>query len=210
MGRVGARLRRSSTSWNAMNRILNEAVLRRASAMGACIATLLMPLAHAAHLSQEDYEAGRTLIASVFKADEASCASRAGNALAVCTEQAKAKRRANTAELDYSRSGTPSDLNSLWVVKASATFAVARQRCDDLAGRSKDLCVTEAQAQQTKSLADAKLGKAVGDARRDAEQDKRYADFQVASQKCDALAGAAKSNCQSEAKARFGGDAAPP
>ena len=75
--------------------------------------------------------------------------------------------------------------------------------CDDKAGNVKDVCVTEAKATHKKALADAKLNKKVGEARQDAAEDKRDADYKVATEKCDSLAGEAKSACVSAAKARF-------
>jgi len=42
------------------------------------------------------------------------------------------------------------------------------------------------------------------DARQEATQDKRDADYKVAIEKCDALSGPAKSTCVSDAKLRYG------
>ena len=42
------------------------------------------------------------------------------------------------------------------------------------------------------------------DARRQAAENKRDADYKVAVEKCDALTGAAKSTCVSDAKLRYG------
>jgi hypothetical protein len=53
-------------------------------------------------------------------------------------------------------------------------------------------------------LADAKLGKQIGEARKDAATDKRDADYKVAIEKCDALAGDAKSSCVASAKMSYG------
>ena len=66
------------------------------------------------------------------------------------------------------------------------------------------MCVKEAKAVHTKSRADAKLHMKVGEARMDAAEDKRDADYKVAAEKCESLAGDAKSACMSNAKARFG------
>ena len=62
----------------------------------------------------------------------------------------------------------------------------------------------EAKAVETRALADAKLGKQIGEAKKDATEDKRDADYKVAAEKCDALAGDAKSSCIAAAKAKFG------
>ncbi len=76
--------------------------------------------------------------------------------------------------------------------------------CDDKGGNAKEVCMTEAKSAHTKALADAKMNKKVGEARMDAADDKRDADYKIATQKCDSLAGDAKSACVSAAKARFG------
>jgi hypothetical protein len=90
------------------------------------------------------------------------------------------------------------------VAKAEVAYAIAKEKCDDKAGNAKDVCVQEAKAAETKALADAKLGKEVGEAKTDAADDKRDADYKVAIEKCDALSGDAKSACVSAAKTKFG------
>jgi hypothetical protein len=52
--------------------------------------------------------------------------------------------------------------------------------------------------------ADAKAGGKTAEARQDANADKRDADYKVAVERCDAMSGAAKSECTAAAKARFG------
>ena len=56
----------------------------------------------------------------------------------------------------------------------------------------------------TKAQADAKAAQKGTEARMDASKDKRDADYKVAAEKCDALAGDAKSSCVASAKAHFG------
>jgi hypothetical protein len=48
------------------------------------------------------------------------------------------------------------------------------------------------------------MGKEIGEAKKDAAADKRDADYNVAVEKCDALAGDAKTGCIAAAKAKFG------
>ena len=66
------------------------------------------------------------------------------------------------------------------------------------------MCVKEAKAVEVKALADAKMGKQIGEAKKDAAQDKRDADYKVAAEKCESLAGDAKTSCMAAAKAKFG------
>jgi hypothetical protein len=47
------------------------------------------------------------------------------------------------------------------------------------------------------------LGEKIGEAKKDAAQDKDAADYKVAIEKCESLAGDAKAACLSAAKARF-------
>ena len=167
-------------------------------------ALLALPLAHSAVISKADYDAGKTRIKAEYTSDKAACSSQSGNAKDICVEEGKAKEKVALAELEYSYSGKPADRTKVLVAKAESTYAVAKERCDDLAGNPKDVCVKEAKAAEIKALADAKLGKEIGAARKDAATEKRDADYKVALEKCDALAGDAKSGCVASAKLNFG------
>ncbi len=167
-------------------------------------ALLALPIAQAATMAKAEYKADKTRISADYKADKAACASLAANAKDVCIEQAKAKEKVARAELEYSYSGKATDQNKILVAKAESTYAVAKEKCDDLAGNAKDVCVKEAKAVEVKALADAKAGKEIAEVKKDAAQDKRDADYKVAAEKCDALAGDAKAGCITAAKAKFG------
>jgi len=167
-------------------------------------ALLALPVAHAAVISKADYQSTKTRIHADYKTDKTACSSQSGNAKDICVEESKAKEKVALAELEYGYSGKPSDRNKVLVAKAESSYAVAKERCDDLAGNPKDVCVKEAKAVEVKALADAKLGKEIGEARKDAASDKRDADYKVAIEKCDALAGEAKSSCVASAKMTYG------
>jgi hypothetical protein len=157
----------------------------------------------AAPMGSAEYIAAKDRISADYKSDKAACASLAGNEKDVCHEEASGHEKVARAELEYTNSGKPADANKVAVTKADATYAVAKEICDDKAGNTKDVCVTEARAAHTKALADAKMAEKVGAARKDAAGDKNDADYKVAVEKCDSLAGDAKSSCVSSAKARF-------
>ena len=157
----------------------------------------------AANMSHADYSAAKDRISADYKAQRASCDQLSGNAKDICVEQSKGKESIARAELEADYTGKASDRNKVATVKADAVYAVAKEECDDKAGNAKDTCVAEAKAAHTKALADAKLSKKVGEARQDAIEDKRDADYKVAVQKCDTLAGDAKSACVSDAKTRY-------
>jgi hypothetical protein len=167
-------------------------------------AMLALPVAQAATMTKADYNTDKTRISADYKTDKAACASFAGNAKDICMEEAKAKEKIARAELEYSYSGKASDQTKLLEVKAKAAYAVAKEKCDDKAGNEKDVCVKEAKAIEAKALAEAKMGKQIGEARKDAAVETSDADYKVAVEKCDALAGDAKASCMSAAKAKLG------
>ena len=154
-------------------------------------------------MSKADMSAAKDRISADYKAEKAACAKFTGNEKDVCMERAKGKEKVARAELTFNDTGKESDANKLAVTKADASYAVAKELCDDKAGNGKDLCVTEAKSTHTKALADAKLSKKVGAAQKDSAEDKRDADYKVAVEKCDSLAGEAKASCVGMAKARF-------
>lgn len=170
----------------------------------AVAALLSLSAVQAATLSEAEYKAGKTRISADYKADKAACAAMSANAKDICVQEAKAKEMVARAELEYSYSGKAGDQTKVLEAKARSAYAVAKEKCDDKAGNAKDVCVKEAKAVEVKALADIKMGKKIGEAKKEASDDKRDANYQVAVEKCDALAGNAKTNCVAAAKAKFG------
>ena len=156
-----------------------------------------------ANMSKPDYTAAKDRIEADYKADRNACDKFSGNAKDICKEKAQAKEKVALAELEYSDSGKPGDATKLAVAKADAGYAVGKQMCDEKSGNAKDVCVTEAKATHTKALTDARLTEKIGEAKKDAAQDKDAADYKVAIEKCESLAGDTKAACLSAAKARF-------
>lgn len=166
-------------------------------------------------MSKEAYKAEKDRINAQYKSAMESCKPLKANAEDVCKAEAKAQQRIGIAELDAKNKGTPEAQRDARKVRAEAEYSVAREKCDDLAGNAKDVCVKEAKAAETKAKADANADKRVAearteakertaDARKDAAEAKRDADYRVAVERCDQLAGNAKDDCVRDAKARFG------
>ncbi|MEO8508321.1 MAG: hypothetical protein ABI593_11885 [Betaproteobacteria bacterium] len=169
----------------------------------------------AAAMSQADYNATKANIAATLKSDRSSCATMSGNARDVCTVESKGRAGVAQAELEANYSPTDKHWYTARVAKADAAYAVAKERCDDFAGNAKDVCRKEATAAHVRAKADAKVAVTTSeanaearekkvDAQKDASADKRNADYAVAKEKCDALAGDVKDACIKDAKLRFG------
>ena len=167
-------------------------------------AFLAFPLAQAATMAKADYQAGKTRISATYKAEKAACASFTANAKDICVEEAKAKQKVARAELEYAYSGTTKDENKVQVAKAESIYAVAKEKCDDMSGNAKDVCVKEAKAVEAQSLADAKVGKKVNAAITDAAKDVTDANYKLAAEKCESMSGDAKASCMANAKANAG------
>ena len=71
------------------------------------------------------------------------------------SNNAKAKEKVALAELEYGYTGKVGDHRKWAEVKAKSAYAVAKEKCDDLAGNPKDVCVKEAKSGLVKGNADA-------------------------------------------------------
>ncbi len=160
-------------------------------------------MALAADLSRTEYRSSKARIDEDYKVEKLACTALISNARDVCIEEAKGREKNARAELEYRYTGSIRDMDKIAEVKADAAYAVAKEKCDDFAGNDKDVCVKEARAVEVAARADAKTAVQIREAKLDNADKKRDADFNVAAERCDSLAGAAKATCIMEAKARF-------
>ena len=166
-------------------------------------------------MSRDAYKAQENRVEAQYKADKERCSSLTGNAKDVCQAEAKGNEKVAKAQLEADYKNTDKARNDARVAKADADYDVAKEKCDDLSGNQKDVCVKEAKAAHTKAKADAKVARADtkasknaqekrADARQDAREDTRDAQYKVAVEKCDSMSGAAKDRCVKDAKAHYG------
>jgi hypothetical protein len=174
---------------------------------GTAIAALVLCFANvpvlAATISKAEYTTAKDRISAVYKEEKSACAALSGNAKDICREKAKGKEKIARAEVEYGYSGKAADASKVVTVKADTAYAVAKEMCDDKSGNAKSVCREEAKAIHTKAIADSKLVTTVNEAKKDTVETKTDADYKVATEKCDMLAGEAKSNCVIAAKVRF-------
>jgi hypothetical protein len=168
-----------------------------------------------AALTKDGYAEARKNSDAQYKIDREACSSRSGNARDICVAEAKAKNDVARAEAAVAYENTPATRENARVARARAAYDVAIEKCDDLAGNPKDVCVKEAKAALVRAKADARVDRVAGDARkgatakaqdvaREANAEKREADYKVAIEKCDSYAGPAKDACVGNAKLQYG------
>src|SRR5450755_3723570 len=111
--------------------------------------------------------------------------------------------------------------------RIGADYKADKAACAGQAGNAKDICVEEAKAKERVARAELEyahtgksgdrnkvlvakaesayaVAKEIGEAKNNAAEDKRDADYKVAIEKCDGLSGDAKANCVAAAKTKFG------
>ena len=166
-------------------------------------------------MTKDNYAMAKKDADAQYKIDKDACSSLNGNAKDICVAEAKGKDNVAKADAEASYANTPKARESARVAHAKATYDVSVEKCDDLAGNRKDVCVKEAKAQLVKGKADAKVDRVAAvtredasskqaDARKEATDEKRDAEYKVALERCEALAGPAKDSCVSNAKLQFG------
>ena len=95
-------------------------------------------------MSKEAYKADKDRIEAEYKSAAEACKKLSGNAEDVCKAQAKGNERIAVAELDAKNKGTAKARYDARVARAEAEYSVAKEKCDDLAGNAKDVCVMDA------------------------------------------------------------------
>ena len=81
-----------------------------------------------------------------YKTDKDACASRSGNAKDICLAEASGKEKVAKADAEAAYRNTPKLREDARVTRAEATYNVAKEKCDEVSGNSKDVCVKEASA----------------------------------------------------------------
>jgi hypothetical protein len=173
------------------------------------------PMAPVAPISKDAYDTTIRNAETQNRMDKDACSSRSGNAKDICLAEANGKEKVAKADAEAAYKNTPTAREGARVTRAEANYSVAKEKCDDFAGNTKDVCAKEADAALVKAKADAKVDRVAADTRQDAatkqadaikeaNADKRAADYKVAIEKCDALAGPAKDSCVSAAKTQYG------
>jgi hypothetical protein len=166
-------------------------------------------------MAKADYKAEKARIDSAQAADMTRCTQLSGNANDICKIEVNGAQKVAMADLKARNEGTKSAAYDSRVVRAKVAYDVAKEKCDDLAGNDKDVCVKAAKSAEVAALADAKANKkivaanvkaneTIVDAKTDANKEKVEAQYKLATEKCDSLAGDSKEACLKQAKQTYG------
>jgi hypothetical protein len=181
---------------------MNES--RSAEARRFLLVFLAIPtLSVGATLSTSDYSAAKERAAMDYQSARTQCAQLAGNARSVCFVEARAVQRKAMAEAEARYRNTDGARLEATIASAEADFDVARAKCDAKSGNDRDVCIKEAKALEVRTKAEAIANEKIAAVRRDVRDDERAAEFEVATERCEAFAGAPKDRCIADAKAKY-------
>ena len=108
-------------------------------------------------MSKAEYDDAKAKISTQFKTAKAACDAQQGNAKSICMEEAKGQEKVSMAELEYQREPSARHSQQLITANADAAYAVAKQKCDGMAGANKDNCMKDAKTAHTQSLSEPKM-----------------------------------------------------
>lgn len=150
------------------------------------------------------YKAAKDSAGATYKMERAKCDALKDNPKDVCIEEAKAAEKRSKAEAEAQYKNTPKAHMNARIAAADGDYSVAKEKCNAQSGNAKDVCKKEAKAAHIKAVVDAKSSKKIGEVKSEAKEDKRDADYKVAIEKCDALAGPDKEACVAAANLKYG------
>jgi hypothetical protein len=174
-----------------------------------------MTSASSTTMTKAEYKAGQDRIEADYKSAKQRCDSMSDNAKDVCQKEAKGNEKVAKAELEAQYKHTDRARHNAAEAKADAQYEVAKEKCDDMKGNQKDVCVKDAKAAHEKAKADiaantrtgAKTG-AMGSTtsasdKREAREDATDAKYDAAKERCDSMSGDAKDRCVADAKMHY-------
>ena len=166
-------------------------------------------------MTKAEYKAEKTRISAEYKVSKEKCSAMKANAKDICVSEAKGVEKIAKAEAEAMYEPSAKHTKGVAMAKADAMYDTAKEKCDDLSGNAKDVCVKDAKAIFVRMKEDAKVAKAatdttktknekMADVKKDAADEKREAAYKAARERCDSLSGVPKDTCQNDAKVKFG------
>jgi hypothetical protein len=197
------------------NPMIASSVAAAIAIAGLASAQTPAPQAASAPMSKDGYTAAKNASDDQYNIDKVACSLLFGNAKDICVAEVSGKDRVAKADARAAYENTPSAREGARDARAQASYDVAVVRCDDLARHPKDTCVEEAKAALVRGKADAMVDGVAVDARQraveketearmEANDDRRDAEYSLAVERCRSLAGAASETCLGNAKLRYG------
>jgi|GEM_PF-5878293 len=165
-------------------------------------------------MDRTEYNTARQRMAADTQVRQDKCRALTANARDVCRMEARGFERIARADLEALYRPSEQAHFKARVARADAAYAVAREKCNDLAGQARKVCQKDAKGVQVRAVEDAKVAQvqarpgdtpaaknaAVAEALKHAAAERRKADFDAARERCSALAADLQAKCLDDAK----------
>lgn len=122
----------------------------------ACALLTLSTGVMAQDMSKADYKAAKEKIIFEYETSQSACNSMSGNAKDICRAESKGKKQISAAELEAAYEPSPKHRQAIGIARAKAVYEVSTEKCDDLAGKAKNLCNEDAKAAKASALSETK------------------------------------------------------
>jgi len=155
-------------------------------------------------VAKANYKVAKENAAAAYKAARARCDALRGKPRDICIVEAKAEEKRTNANAEAQYENTPKAKMKARIAIADADYSVAREKCNAQSGYAKNVCIKEAKAAYEKAKVDARSSREIEKIKSDSTQEKSDADYKVAIEKCDSLAGPSKEACVAAAKSKYG------
>ena len=119
------------------------------AAVAAATGLALGSVAPASAMSKTEYGLVMKKIEFRYKVAKIQCGRLLANAKDICMAEAKGKANVGMAELAARKHPGRDARYDVTIARAEAVYAVAREKCDDLAGSANAACVRETEAART-------------------------------------------------------------
>ncbi|HSV52827.1 MAG TPA: hypothetical protein VLJ57_11955 [Burkholderiaceae bacterium] len=110
-------------------------------------------------LTKDEFNTQKDRIEADYKAAKEKCKDLKANAKDICMSEAKGVEKVAKVELDAQYKPSPKADAKVRDAKADAVYDLAKEKCDDLAGKPKDTCVKDAKMTHANAKGDAKVSK---------------------------------------------------
>ncbi len=165
-------------------------------------------------MDRTEYNTARQRMAADTQVRQDKCRALTANARDVCRMEARGFERIARADLEARYRPSEQAHFKARVARADAAHAVAREKCNDLAGLARKVCQKDAKGVHVRAVEDAKVAQvqarpgdtpaaksaAVAEALKHAAAERRKADFDAARERCSALAADLQAKCLDDAK----------
>ena len=169
-------------------------------------------------MDKAGFNAAKVQASADYKAQYKHCKTLDANARNVCMKEAQGRKKIALADLQARLAPSNNADYQAIVVRADVAYAVNQEKCNERPGQARKVCKKDAKALHVRALEDANIARletqmantpaardaAVAAARKKAAVERRALDYEVARERCKAVADDARPQCLEDARRVYG------